>query len=31
MERLIREMQDKITAAISEVDGKAFHQDAWVR
>lgn len=30
-ERVIREAQDSICAAISEVDGTPFHQDAWTR
>ncbi len=28
---MIREAQDSICAAIEEVDGKKFHQDAWTR
>jgi coproporphyrinogen III oxidase len=30
-ERVIREAQQSITAAISEVDGTPFRQDAWTR
>lgn len=30
-EKVIREAQDSICAAISEIDGKPFHQDAWTR
>lgn len=30
-EKMIREAQDSICAAIEEVDGKKFHQDAWTR
>lgn len=30
-ERVIRDAQDSICAAISEVDGQPFHQDAWTR
>eukprot|EP00232_Nephroselmis_pyriformis_P005292 CAMPEP_0182913644 /NCGR_PEP_ID=MMETSP0034_2-20130328/38147_1 /TAXON_ID=156128 /ORGANISM="Nephroselmis pyriformis, Strain CCMP717" /LENGTH=406 /DNA_ID=CAMNT_0025050371 /DNA_START=15 /DNA_END=1235 /DNA_ORIENTATION=- len=30
-EKMIRAAQDDITAAITEADGKEFHQDAWTR
>lgn len=30
-EKVIRDAQDSICAAISEIDGKPFHQDAWTR
>lgn len=30
-ERIIRDAQDSICAAIEEVDGSSFHQDAWTR
>ena len=30
-ERVIRDAQNSICAAISEVDGSEFHQDAWTR
>ncbi|KXZ49992.1 hypothetical protein GPECTOR_18g148 [Gonium pectorale] len=30
-EKIIRNAQDSICAAISEIDGKPFHQDAWTR
>jgi coproporphyrinogen III oxidase len=30
-EKVIRAAQDSICAAISEIDGTPFHQDAWVR
>lgn len=30
-EKVIRKAQDDICAAISEIDGKKFHQDAWTR
>lgn len=30
-EKVIRSAQDSICAAISEIDGKPFHQDAWTR
>lgn len=30
-ERVIRDAQDSICKAITEVDGKPFHQDAWTR
>jgi coproporphyrinogen III oxidase len=30
-EKVIREAQDSICAAISEIDGTPFHQDAWTR
>ncbi|GLC33631.1 hypothetical protein PLESTB_000097800 [Pleodorina starrii] len=30
-EKVIRDAQDSICKAIEEVDGKKFHQDAWIR
>ena len=30
-EKMIRKAQDDICAAISELDGKPFHEDAWTR
>lgn len=30
-EKVIRGAQDSICAAISEIDGTPFHQDAWTR
>ncbi len=30
-ERVIRDAQDSICKAISDLDGKEFHEDAWVR
>jgi len=30
-EKVIRDAQDSICAAISEIDGTPFHQDAWTR
>jgi coproporphyrinogen III oxidase len=30
-EKVIRGAQDSICAAITEIDGKPFHQDAWTR
>eukprot|EP00878_Enallax_costatus_P004240 GHUV01004470.1.p1 GENE.GHUV01004470.1~~GHUV01004470.1.p1 ORF type:complete len:368 (+),score=97.16 GHUV01004470.1:232-1335(+) len=30
-EKVIRDAQDSICAAISEIDGQPFHQDAWTR
>eukprot|EP00892_Ulva_mutabilis_P011123 jgi/Ulvmu1/8383/UM042_0090.1 len=30
-ENIIRTAQDRICAAVSEMDGKAFHEDAWTR
>ena len=30
-EKLIRETQDSVCAAIEDVDGTKFREDAWVR
>jgi len=30
-EKMIREAQDSIVAAVEELDGKKFHEDAWTR
>lgn len=30
-EKVIRDAQDSICAAVSEIDGKPFQQDAWTR
>jgi hypothetical protein len=30
-EKIIREAQDSICAAVTELDGKSFHEDAWTR
>lgn len=30
-EKIIRAAQDNICAAVTEIDGKSFHEDAWTR